>query len=296
MLVPESIAYIMDRCRYDCTSYDDTCDELCDGRVHIYCETSKREKIAKLINDNYYKKFKTAYFNVLFEIFSDICDYPEDPQILEDLELEKPPEEYDGGLEAFFRDFGDDLFMDYDVEYYPLSEIFSVSIVDDGILVKFEKGSLSIFANDIDDLGACYGDPCESFKDLLKDYQDVYFEVYIYFVLHFSSCTDLTQYEYSSKTDSYEETDKVYDYVGKIIAESMMCSDFWDELQGELGRDELEFFKAYSKWIPEEAYDHLLEIANNSDSQNLIPEILECKNKHFPKTGDTDLTKELALD
>lgn len=295
MFVPESIAQIMDRLFDVLEASDNVYDELGDGRVHIYCETSKREEIAKLINDNYYEKFKIAYFNALFALILNYVDLEE----LEEFYLEKPLEEYDGCFEEFFRDLGSDSYSEFSMDFddeHPLSEILSVSIVDDGILVKFEKGSLSVFGYDDDDDAIFSDDPAKSFKDLLKDYQDVYFEGYIYYVTHSSWSTDINQYEYSSKTDSYEETDKVYDYVGEIIAEYMMCSDFWDELEGCLGRDELDFFIAYSKWIPEEAYDNLLEIANNSDSQNLIPEILECKNKHFPKTGDTDLMKEFELD
>ena len=272
MKLPENIVWAVYRSgRYD---------EL--NIIYVYCDESKRETIVKLIKEKYLDYYTST---VRDEIKSCKSWDDEDPILI------KLGEEEDPFYDGFEDEFG------MDIAKLKLENVLDLTTVHDGLVLRPKYLSVSIEDGDIYHAGDI--NPFKILKKILKGYRDVYYEGYIGYTWTDKHDGEAEQYEYSSKTRSYKETDKVYDHVGEIIAESMMCSDFWNELC-YLDDDDiesiLEFFKAYSKWISEEAYDHLLEIANNNDSQNLIPEILECKNKHFPKTGDNDLTKELALD
>lgn len=102
------------------------------------------------------------------------------------------------------------------------------------------------------------------------------YEGYIGYYWSDCKCGDVTQYEISSECDFRGKTDKVYDFVGNALAYAMTEEEdeFWDEMYEQLYDCEIEDFEqvlacfhAYSKWLPKNAYNRLIELADEVDEE-----------------------------
>ena len=110
---------------------------------------------------------------------------------------------------------------------------------------------------------------------LLREYPEVSVEGYMGFCFEIGNEKKVYQYELTSKGTGicYDETDRVYDFVGESIAETMRNYFFWkilakqlEKVCGYTKKEEIEnvlkFIEAYSKWLPEDSDSRLFKWAS----------------------------------
>ncbi len=110
---------------------------------------------------------------------------------------------------------------------------------------------------------------------LLREYPEVSVEGYMGFCFEIGNEKKVYQYELTSKGTEicYDETDRVYDFVGESIAETMRNYFFWkilakqlEKVCGYTKKEEIEnvlkFIEAYSKWLPEDSDSRLFKWAS----------------------------------
>ena len=110
---------------------------------------------------------------------------------------------------------------------------------------------------------------------LLREYPEVSVEGYMGFCFEIGNEKKVYQYELTSKGTGicYDETDRVYDFVGESIAETMRNYFFWKILANQLEKvcgytkkeeieNVLKFIEAYSKWLPEDSDSRLFKWAS----------------------------------
>ena len=101
---------------------------------------------------------------------------------------------------------------------------------------------------------------------LLREYPEVSVEGYMGFCVEIENEKKVYQYELTSKGTeiSYDETDRVYDFVGESIAETMRNYFFWKILAKQLEKvcGYTKFIEAYSKWLPEDSDSRLFKWAS----------------------------------
>lgn len=104
---------------------------------------------------------------------------------------------------------------------------------------------------------------------LLKQYPEVSYEGYIAYHWSDVHCGEAEQWSLSSGEKVKE--DKVFDFIGESLAKAMH-SDFWDEMAENLEDGDVDDFKqilanlyAYKKWLPEDTFDNLFELADEVD-------------------------------
>ena len=110
---------------------------------------------------------------------------------------------------------------------------------------------------------------------LLREYPEVSVEGYVGYCFEIGNEKKVYQYELTSKGTeiSYDETDRVYDFVGESIAETMRNYFFWkilakqlEKVCGYTKKEEIEnvlkFIEAYSKWLPEDSDSRLFKWAS----------------------------------
>lgn len=144
-----------------------------------------------------------------------------------------------------------------------LNPFISADIMDYGLFLRFD--SLAMYCSD-GDIIAQYdaGDALVlALKQIKREYPDIRYEGYVGY--HWSDIHggDVCQYELSSDS----KNPKVYDFVGNALAFSFE-DDAWDRIEEHLqfaDHDEyekiFEAFDLYERWIPSDAKDRLVEIA-----------------------------------
>lgn len=214
--------------------------------INIFCETSKRKEVAQFFEDTFEKFWNDAQ-NAVEKEYGDCY-------------------EKDEGYGA------------------PVS----VFVTDDGVSAEF--GTLDLTYQDgeyLESKGFGHKALNKSLKKLLKKYPEVSYEGYIGYYWSDCKCSDVTQYEISSERDFRGKSDKVYDFVGNALAYAMTEGEdeFWDEMYEQLCDCEIEDFEqvlacfhAYSKWLPKNAYNRLMELADEVDEEigSELEELLEC--------------------
>lgn len=149
--------------------------------------------------------------------------------------------------------------------------------IDNGFHVCFDN--LAIYCNYGDSIANVSGiDAIETTLEKLKSqYPNVQYEAYIGYRFIETKGGEIVQRNFSSS-----ENNQLPDFVGEYLGANMIDDEFWDNLSDELANcDEEDFidifntFVTYNKWIDEEAFDKLLEIARDIDDD--IAEVLEEK-------------------
>ena len=156
----------------------------------------------------------------------------------------------------------------------------TVTVEDNGVKVIFGALYLSYMGGDyLESEGFADKALEKTLKKHRKKYPGVSYEGYIAYHWSDVHCGDVTQYAISSgKT----QADKIYDFVGEAIAMGMQDDEeFWEEMDNQLcdaDADEfkqvLKTFHAYAKWVPEDAFDQLMDIADEID-EDIRPELEE---------------------
>lgn len=153
----------------------------------------------------------------------------------------------------------------------------AVSVSDEGVLASLEPLYLSFnFGDQIVSDDTAEDALQNALKKLTEEYPDVSYEGYIGFQWTDIHSGDVTQYEFSSDSDSFDETDRVYGFVGNALCTAMETEEeeFWDTLEGELESAEIEdfeqvanCFRAYAEWLPEDTMDRLLDVADEINEE-----------------------------
>ena len=158
----------------------------------------------------------------------------------------------------------------------------AVTVKDNGVKVMLDPLYLSYQGGDyLESEGFADKALEKALKKLVKKYPGVAYEGYIAYRWSDVSCGDVTQYAISS---GKVQDDKTYDFIGEAIAFGMQDDEFWEEMADQLcdaDADEfkqvLKTFHAYAKWVPEDAFDQLMDIADeiDEDIRTELQEIIE---------------------
>ena len=206
-------------------------DEGCTA-VKVYCEEELREKIA-------------ARFT---EVFSD---------------------EYEKLMDLIEEEEG--ACYEREEESNPFN---GAQITDYGVFLSFD--ALSMHGDPFGDhiSGHNAGEAIEeTLKTIKQEYPSIRYEGYVAYCWSDVHSGEVCQYEISSeKKKKKDKSDVVYDFVGKALGRTLEDDEIWDELSEELeDADENEFkriiklFHIYSKWIPSDAIDKVIEISEEND-------------------------------
>lgn len=141
-----------------------------------------------------------------------------------------------------------------------------------GVFLPFN--TLALFCGDGDNL-AVYN-ACEALDNALKaikrEYPAISYEGYVAYWWTDVRDGDTCQYAISSKKKK-DKRDVIYDFVGEALGKALEDEDAWVELSDRLDfdNDENEFketiklLHAYSKWIPSDAIDRVIEISRKTN-------------------------------
>lgn len=121
----------------------------------------------------------------------------------------------------------------------------------------------------------------KALKSLKEQYPSITYEGYVAYCWSDVHSGEVCQYEISSeKKRKKDKGDKIYDFVGESLGFALQDDDTWDSLAEELdGSDEnvfkriIKLFHMYSKWLPSDAIERLINISEGSDED--IKESLE---------------------
>lgn len=203
------------------------------------------------------------------------CDYKIKDKV-KSLFEETFTEKWNNLLNQVEEEDGDCLEKDEEID-----PIMSISDTEKGILISLD--SLAIHSNGGDSIATVSGDEAlkATLKELKEEYPSISYDGYIGYYYYTDSCGEVVQYEISSSDTP--KKNRVHDFVGEQLAYLTYDDDeFWANMEEQLEdcgkKDFIEVFKcftAYSKWLEEDVFDKLLEIAENVDDD--IRETLEEK-------------------
>lgn len=156
---------------------------------------------------------------------------------------------------------------------------FSISDFDKGIFVSFDNLLISydngdVFAADVS------GDIAlkRTLEKLEKKYPNISYEGYIGYRYSEPNGGNIVQYTVSS--DKKKDENKIYDFIGKLLATYIDDDEFWESFEDELyDYDEddimeiLDYFLAYSEWLGKKFIDRFLDVVEEIDED--IREVLE---------------------
>ena len=200
--------------------------------VKIYCEEDLREKIASRF---------TEVFNDEYEKLMDLI------------------EEEEGAC--------------YEKEE-ELNPFNGAQVTDYGVLLRFE--SLAMYGDEYGDHLSWHnaGEAMdETLKTIKQEYPSIKYEGYVAYAWSDVHSGEVCQYEISSeKKRKKDKSEVIYDFVGEALGFALEDEEAWDSLSDELdGADENDFkrilklFHIYFKWIPEDATDKIIELAEETD-------------------------------
>ena len=249
--------------------------------INIFCEKSKREEVADFFNEKMEKHWKEAQ-DVVWEEYGEENLYAE---------YEDERTCYDDDNPIIARVTDEAVFVEF---VAPPQLSFS-----DGEFFAFEEGNEALE---------------RTLGELLREYPEISYEGYIGFRAGENydwdwGCDVLFQCEISSHGTRvvFDETDRIYDFVGEALASAMKEDRFWEEIRNESLwdlfyiavenensgneiEDDLERWgskfsfeqllnsiKSYSKWISKDEYDHLLECIVDVNYEWMIDEDYEKK-------------------
>ena len=112
----------------------------------------------------------------------------------------------------------------------------------------------------------------KALKTIKKEYPSITYEGYVAYCWSDVHSGEVCQYEISSEKKRKKDNNVVYDFVGQALGLALQDDEAWDSLAEDLdGADEndfkrtLQFFYMYSKWIPEDATDRIIELSEEAD-------------------------------
>lgn len=147
-------------------------------------------------------------------------------------------------------------------------------LTDYGILLPFD--ALSMYCDEYGDHLSWHnaGEAMEeALKTIKREYPSISYEGYVAYCWSDVHSGEVVQYEISSeKKKKKDKRDVIYDFVGEALGEALEDEEVWDSLsEGLEGEDEnelkkiIKLFHIYSKWIPSDAIDKVIEISEESD-------------------------------
>ena len=145
-------------------------------------------------------------------------------------------------------------------------------VTDYGIFLPFD--TLAMYCDEFGDniSGHDAGEALEkTLKTMKKEYPSIRYEGYVAYCWSDVHSGDVCQYEISSEKKK-EKKDVVYDFIGEALGIALNDEEAWEKVSDELyDADENEFKRiikllhAYSKWIPSDAIDRIIELSEESD-------------------------------
>ncbi len=165
-----------------------------------------------------------------------------------------------------------------------------------GVFLPFN--ALALYCGGDGDYLALYN-ACEALDNALKaikrEYTAISYEGYVAYWWSDVYDGDTCQYAISSKKKK-DKRDVIYDFVGEALGKALEDEDTWVELSDRLDFDNnenefketIKLLHAYSKWIPSDAIDRVIEISKETNEN--ITEDLQ-KLADTLRSGD-ELTSE----
>ena len=147
-------------------------------------------------------------------------------------------------------------------------------VTDYGIFLPFD--ALSMYCDEYGDHLSWHnaGEAMEeALKIIKREYPSISYEGYVAYCWSDVNSGEVVQYEISSvKKKKKDKSVVIYDFVGEALGETLEDEEVWDELSEEIeAADEneikkiIKLFHIYSKWVPSDAIDKVIEISEESD-------------------------------
>lgn len=113
----------------------------------------------------------------------------------------------------------------------------------------------------------------KALKKIKKEFPSVIYDGYVAYSWSDVHSGEVCQYRITSEKKKKGSAEKVYDFVGEALAKALQVDETWDDLAEELEDDAdgndfkkiLKLFHMYSPWIPSDATDRIIGIAENVD-------------------------------
>ncbi len=198
--------------------------------VKIYCEEELRKSIAARF---------TEVFNEKYEKLMDLIEEEEEASY--EKEMEKNP-------------------------------FYGANVTDYGVFLPFD--SFAMYCGTDGDFISDYdaGIALElTLETINQEYPSIRYEGYVAYYWTDVHGGEAVQYEISSEKKK-DKNDVIYDFVGEALGKAIDDEETWEQVSEELAwSDDKEYkkviklFHAYSKWIPSDAIDKVIEISKESD-------------------------------
>ena len=175
-------------------------------------------------------------------------------------------EEYEKVMDLIEEEAGD--CYEKDMDFNPFK---GALISEYGIFLSFDNLAMYCGSGDI---VASYsaGDALNiALQRLKREYPSINYEGYVAYVWSDIHSGDVCQYKISSRKEE-DKPEVVYDFIGKELGVVLQKDETWDRLSESLeDADEndfmriLRFLYVYSKWIPFDAMNRVIDIAEEQD-------------------------------
>ena len=175
-------------------------------------------------------------------------------------------EEYEKVMDLIEEEAGDCYEKDMDINPFK-----KALISEYGIFLSFDN--LAMYCG-LGDIIARHnaGEALENALNRLKrEYPSINYEGYVAYVWSDIHSGDVCQYKISSKKEE-DTSEVVYDFIGKELGVVLQKDETWDRLSENLvDADEnefkriLKFLYVYSKWIPSDMMNRVIDIAKEQD-------------------------------
>ena len=259
--------------------------------INIFCEKSERKQVAEFFKEKMEIHWKEAQ-DIVWEQYGPESKWKKEQDRFNKIN-ESAPDEV--------------------VDCYDMKNPTSVCVTNKGVFVKFKATLVLDYSKSI---GGVKGTVIEgkealekTLNELLSEYPEISYDGYVGFE---STHADLDhcvfQCEISSKENRvvFDETDRIYDFVGEALAVAMRKDKFWEKFNDHL---KLCFFErearvkgilkniySYSEWISIDAYNRILEglvqyfsevIFESDFEKKISPELNEIFEDLKKKKGNT---------
>ena len=183
-------------------------------------------------------------------------------------------EEYENVMDLIEEDDGDCYEKDED-----LNPFLGAQITDYGGFLPFDSLAMYCSGGDViaqHDAGEALNNSLARIKE---EYPSIRYEGFVGYYWSDIHSGEVCQYELSSEKKKSAEP-IVYDFVGRFLGMALEDDDAWEEISDHLQFEDIkeykkiwDAFQLYSEWVPSDAKDKLLELAEEQDEE--IRESLE---------------------
>lgn len=153
-----------------------------------------------------------------------------------------------------------------------LNPFIGALVTDYGVFLPFN--ALSMYCDKYGDIISGYnaeGAMEKALQTIKQEYPSISYEGYVAYCWSDIHSGEACQREISSKKKK-DMGDVIYDFIGEALGRTLEDEENWERLSEELEyEDEGEFkkiiklFHTYSKWIPSDAIERIIEISENCD-------------------------------